>query len=150
MNDEKWMAEALELARQAASEGEVPVGALIVFENEVVGRGYNKREQNQDPAAHAEMEAIAEASKKLSRWRLSGCTAYVTLEPCPMCAGALVNARVDRVVYGASDSKSGALASLMQIGSDERLNHQFDTVSGVLQEDCARVLKDFFKSLRSS
>lgn len=142
------MSRALDLARQAAAEGEVPIGAIIVCEGEIVGAGRNSREVDADPTAHAEMIAIREASEKLDRWRLFGCTLYVTLEPCPMCAGAMVNARIDRLVYGACDPKAGAVGTLYDLSDDARLNHRFEVTSGVLEDECAQVLKEFFKGLR--
>lgn len=135
LTDEHWMREALELAKQAARLSEVPIGAVIVCDGQIVGRGFNRRESAHDPIAHAEILAIQEASQNLKRWRLTGCTLYVTLEPCPMCAGALVNARVGRLVYGTTDVKS-------------RLNHEFETQAGVLAEESSSLLKDFFKKLR--
>lgn len=143
-----FMARALELARQAALLGEVPVGAVVVHEGEIVGEGMNRREIDGDPLAHAEIRALAEASKRLGRWRLSGTTMIVTLEPCFMCAGALVNARVDRLVYGAADPKAGAVTSLAAVCSDARLNHRLDVVAGVEAEACGAVLKSFFQALR--
>lgn len=135
--DSKWMGEALKLAEQAGQMGEVPVGAVVVFEDRIVGYGYNCRESDKNPLAHAEIIAIEEAARNLGRWRLFGCTLYVTLEPCPMCAGALVNARMDRLVYGAMDIKS-------------RFNHQVMVEGGVLAEQSAELLKSFFQKLRSS
>jgi tRNA(adenine34) deaminase len=145
---EAHMAEALDLAKKAAAMGEVPVGAVVVHEGKVVGRGHNRREVDQDPLAHAELLALREAAKSLGRWRLSGCTLYCTLEPCPMCAGALVNARVDAVVFGASDPKAGAVKTLYPLCSDDRLNHQLEVFAGVKAEPAADLLKDFFRALR--
>src|SRR5512147_913092 len=125
------MEEALRLAREAGEAGEVPVGAVAVFEGRVVGRGMNAREETLDPTAHAELLAIREAARALGRWRLSGVTLYVTLEPCAMCAGAMVLARIDRLVYGADDPKAGAVGSLMDLSRDPRLNHQFAVEGGV-------------------
>ncbi len=133
--DEQWMHEALTLAYHAAKLGEVPIGAVVVHEGQIVGRGFNRRESDQDPLAHAEILALREASQYLKRWRLTGCTLYVTLEPCPMCTGALVNARVDRLVYGTTDVKS-------------RINHQVDSTAGVLAEESSAILKAFFQKLR--
>ncbi|MFO0755239.1 MAG: tRNA adenosine(34) deaminase TadA [Byssovorax sp.] len=148
-DDERWMALAIEEAALAAAAGEVPVGAVIVdAEGQLVGRGRNAREARQDPTAHAEMDALHEAATALGRWRLSGTTLYVTLEPCPMCAGALVNARVSRVVYGCADPKAGAVDSLFAIGQDGRLNHRFEVERGVLGEACAAQLTGFFVALR--
>jgi tRNA(adenine34) deaminase len=147
-DDQNYMHQALTLAKKAAELGEVPVGAIVVFENQVVGEGYNLRETANHPLAHAEKIAIEAAAKKLGRWRLTGCTLYVTLEPCVMCAGAIVNARVDQVVYGAKDPKGGAVESLYQILSDTRLNHRPLVTSGVMQAECSAILKSFFALLR--
>jgi tRNA(adenine34) deaminase len=147
--DQIYMRQALLLAREAAAEGEVPVGSVIVHEGVVVGVGRNRREQDHDPLAHAELLAINSASSSLARWRLSGCTLYVTLEPCFMCAGALVNARVDRLVFGALDPKAGAVGSLADVCRDPRLNHRLVVDNGVLQDECSAVLKEFFKARRS-
>jgi tRNA(adenine34) deaminase len=143
-----WMREAIREARRAEAIGEVPVGAVLVKDGVVVGRGHNLRESSQDPTAHAELIATKAAAARLGTWRLSGVTVYVTLEPCPMCAGALVNARVDRVVYGATDPKAGATETLFAIGADPRLNHRFAIVSGVLADECASLLSDFFQRIR--
>ena len=142
------MREALGLAALAAAEGEVPVGAVAVYEGRVVGRGRNRREEDRDPCAHAEMLALREASRTLSRWRLSGVTLVVTLEPCAMCAGALVLARVDRLVFGASDPKAGAVGSLMDLSSDPRLNHRFPVERGLRADECGEQLQAFFRSRR--
>jgi tRNA(adenine34) deaminase len=147
-SDEAWMLEALELARAAAALGEVPIGALVVREGEVVGRGFNRRESDRDPLAHAEILAIREAARAVGGWRLAGCTLYVTLEPCPMCAGALVNARVDRLVYGAADPKAGYCGTLGNLVQDPRLNHRLAVTAGVLEDECAAVLRTFFAGLR--
>jgi tRNA(adenine34) deaminase len=148
-DDDGWMRLALEEAKQAAAEGEVPVGALILdAAGQIIGRGRNRREKEHDPTAHAEILAIREAAAALSAWRLIGTTLYVTLEPCPMCAGALVNARVERVVFGCSDPKAGAIATLYPIGVDGRLNHTFKVTSGVLADECAEVLRAFFRARR--
>ena len=147
-DDTVFMRQALLLAAQAALEGEVPVGSVIVHEGVVVGVGRNRRETDHDPLAHAELLAIASASSSLARWRLSGCTLYVTLEPCFMCAGALVNARVDRLVFGALDPKAGAVGSLADVCRDPRLNHRLVVDKGVLQDECGAVLKAFFKARR--
>ncbi|XID91853.1 tRNA adenosine(34) deaminase TadA [Paenibacillaceae bacterium WGS1546] len=147
--DERWMKEAIRQARIAESLGEVPIGAVIVRDGEIVGAGYNLRERDKDPTAHAEMIAIREASESLQAWRLLGCTLYVTLEPCPMCAGAIVQSRVERVVYGASDPKAGCAGTLMDLLQDARFNHMSPWTSGVLHEECAALLTDFFRRLRS-
>jgi tRNA(adenine34) deaminase len=149
MEDERWMREALVEADRAAALGEVPVGAVIVAKGSVVSRGHNLRERDRDPTAHAELLAIREAARAFSSWRLEGCTLYVTLEPCAMCAGALVNARVERVVWGCDDPKAGACTTLFTIGSDPRLNHRFTTTRGVLEEECRTRLQSFFASLRA-
>jgi tRNA(adenine34) deaminase len=144
------MLEALAEARAAKDLGEVPVGCVIVVDGEIVGRGHNQRERAQDPTAHAEIIAIRDAAARLGSWRLEGATAYVTLEPCPMCAGALVNARVARVVYGADDPKAGATTTLYAIGSDPRLNHRFELVRGVLARECGGILSEFFGRIRAA
>ncbi|MEM6655137.1 MAG: tRNA adenosine(34) deaminase TadA [Planctomycetota bacterium] len=146
--DEKWMRAALDQACLAAEEGEVPVGAVIVREGTVVAAAHNQREQLHDPTAHAEMIAITQAAESLGGWRLEGCTLYVTLEPCPMCAGAIVQARVPRVVYGAADPKAGAVDSLFHLLTDDRLNHRCEVIGGVLAEDCGAALKEFFRARR--
>ncbi len=141
---------ALSEAQAAADEGEIPVGAVAILDGQVVGTGRNRRESAQDPTAHAELLAIQAAAKTLGRWRLTGVTVYVTLEPCSMCAGALVLARVDRVVFGTRDPKAGAVGSLMNLVQDARLNHRMDVVEGVLATECSGLLKAFFKRLRKS
>ncbi len=146
--DATHMRRCLALAEQAARLGEVPVGAVVVHDGAVVGEGFNRRELDADPLAHAELAAVAQAARTLSRWRLSGCTLYVTLEPCFMCAGALVNARVERLVYGALDPKAGAVASLGAVCTDARLNHRLSVTGGVLDVECGDVLKRFFTALR--
>ncbi len=148
MDDEGWMGRALELARQAAAEGEVPVGALVVRQGDVLGVGYNRREQDLDPLAHAEILALRQAAKAVGDWRLNDCTLYVTLEPCPMCAGALVNSRVARLVYGAADPKAGFCGTLGNVVQDPRLNHRLEVTSGVCEEACSRILRNFFAALR--
>ncbi|MEM9188129.1 MAG: tRNA adenosine(34) deaminase TadA [Myxococcota bacterium] len=140
---------ALAEAQLAGARGEVPVGSVMVRDGKVIARGHNLREVAQDPTAHAELIALRAAAHRIRSFRLEGVTCYVTLEPCPMCAGALVNARVARVVYGASDPKAGALDSLYQLGADPRLNHRFEVISGVLAEECGALLSDFFRNLRS-
>ncbi|MCB9682436.1 MAG: nucleoside deaminase [Alphaproteobacteria bacterium] len=142
------MEQALELAREAAARGEVPVGAVVVHEDRVVGRGSNRREELQDFAAHAEFLAMQEAARHLGTWRLSGCTVYVTLEPCPMCAGALVLSRVDRCVYGAPDPKGGFCGTLGDLSDVSGLNHRFEVTPGVLGGESSQLLKDFFQGLR--
>jgi tRNA(adenine34) deaminase len=140
---------AIEQAGAAESLGEVPIGAVMVHDGEVIASGHNRREIDCDPLAHAEIAVIAASSKRLRRWRLSGCTLYVTLEPCPMCAGALVNARVDRVVYATRDPRAGAVDTHYQIGKGLPLNHTFETMEGVLREVCAHQLSTFFARKRA-
>ena len=147
--DRRHMQEAIELARKALETEDVPVGALVVHRERVIGRGFNQREKLQDPTAHAEMLALTAAAEYIGHWRLEDCTLYVTLEPCPMCAGAAVQARISRLVYGASDGKAGACESLYEITRDPRLNHQVDTVAGVMAEPCAELLREFFRRRRA-
>ncbi|RMH70892.1 MAG: nucleoside deaminase [Gemmatimonadetes bacterium] len=145
---EKWMAEALAEAEKAAQMGEVPVGAVIVFENEIIARGRNEMRTRQDPTHHAEMQAIQRAATHLGYYRLLGCDLYVTLEPCAMCAGAMVLARIRHCYYGTSDPKTGACQSLMNIPQDERLNHRVELTAGVLAEACRAQLQQFFQQIR--
>jgi len=145
---EDAMTEALALARAAGEAGEVPIGAVALHEGAVVGRGANRREGARDPTAHAELIAIQEAARTLGRWRLSGVTLVVTLEPCAMCAGAMVLARIDRLVYGATDPKAGAAGSLMDLTQDPRLNHRFTVERGLMGETCGDLLKEFFRARR--
>ncbi|MEC9464470.1 MAG: tRNA adenosine(34) deaminase TadA [Myxococcota bacterium] len=147
--EERWMRAAYREAERARDLGEVPVGALVVFQDEVVGFGFNRRETDHDPVAHAEILAIRQASEQLGRWRLTGCELFVTLEPCPMCAGAIVNSRLDRLVYGASDPRAGAAGTVFDLVRDERLNHQVEVVPGVLADSCSQILSDFFADLRA-
>lgn len=140
---------AIEQAKIAESYDEVPIGAVVVYEGEVISCGYNRRELDEDPAGHAEFIALKKASEKLGHWRLSGCTVYVTLEPCLMCAGLMYQSRIDRCVYGAKDPKAGALGTLYQINEDERLNHRFEVTSGILEDECAGLLSGFFAKLRA-
>ena len=142
------MNQALVEAGYALEEDEVPIGCVIVHEGRIIGRAHNQRERLHDPTAHAEMIAITQAAEALGRWRLTGCTVYVTLEPCPMCAGALVLARVDRLVFGPRDEKAGACGTLYNILQDTRLNHQIEITEGVQAEESARALKDFFRKRR--
>lgn len=142
------MALALREAERAASIGEVPVGAVVTLGKEIVVRAHNERESSFDPTSHAELLAMARAGRTLERWRLSECTLYVTLEPCVMCAGAIVNARVGRVVYGAADPKAGAVQSLYAVLADPRLNHRADVKGGVMAAECSEVLKAFFAARR--
>lgn len=148
--DEKFMSEALAEARAAAAVGEVPIGAVVVRAGEIVARAHNRRELDQDPSAHAEFSALCAAAQSLGRWRLSDCTVYVTLEPCCMCAGLMVNARVGRCVYGATDVKAGALGSLYDLNADSRLNHRFNVTAGVLADECRAVLSGYFAGLRGA
>ena len=145
--DKGYMLEALALAREAAAEGEVPVGCVVVRKGQIVGRGRNRRETGKNALGHAELQAIDEACKTLGGWRLWECTLYVTLEPCPMCAGAIVNARIPRVVYGASDGKCGACGSVCNLFSME-FNHHPQVEKGLLEEECGALLKEFFQALR--
>lgn len=146
---EKFMRQALDEARSAARAGDVPVGCVVVCDSEIVGRGRNRREAEQDPTAHAEIIALRQAAGKLGTWRLDNCDVFVTLEPCPMCAGALVLARVRRLYYGARDPKAGACGSLFDIVGDERLNHRVEVFGGVLAEECGALLAQFFRQLRA-
>jgi tRNA(adenine34) deaminase len=152
MNDNKkdqlYMKMAIEQAQIAEENGDVPIGAIIVYENQIIGRAYNQREQLQDPTAHAEIIALTQAAAFLESWRLHGCTMYVTLEPCPMCAGAIVLARIERLFYGCDDPKTGAVKSLYNIVTDERLNHIIQVTSGVLAEECSDLLQQFFRRRR--
>ncbi len=148
--DEKFMREALAEARAAAAVGEVPIGAVVVRAGEIAARAHNRRELDQDPSAHAEFSALCAAAQSLGRWRLSDCTVYVTLEPCCMCAGLMVNARVGRCVYGATDAKAGALGSLYDLNADSRLNHRFNVTAGVLADECRAVLSGYFSGLRGA
>lgn len=145
--DEIFMAEAIALAKEAAQAGEVPVGCVIVRGNVIVGRGRNRREETKSALAHAEIAAIAEACRNLGGWRLWECTLYVTLEPCSMCAGAILNARIPRVVYGASDSKFGAVNSVCSLFSME-FNHHPQVTAGVMEAECGALMQDFFRDLR--
>lgn len=146
--DKRYMELAIQEAKKAEAIGEVPIGAIIVYENEVIAKGYNKRETSQSSLSHAELEAIRIANQMLNSWRLEGCTMYVTLEPCPMCAGALIQSRIDRVVFGAFDPKAGCGGTLMNLLDDGRFNHQVELASGILQEKCSLLLKNFFQNIR--
>jgi len=148
--EEKYMQEALRLAQRAAEAGEVPVGALIVHEGHVIGRAHNQVEMLHDATAHAEMIAITQAAEALENWRLEGAELYVTLEPCPMCAGALVNSRVARIVYGCDDPITGACGSVFNIVNEKRLNHRIPVVKGILGDRCSELLKSFFRSRRQA
>lgn len=143
-----YMMEALIEAEKAYKKGEVPIGAVIVYRDKIIARAHNLREERQDPTAHAEILALQEASKKLLSWRLKGTTIYVTLEPCPMCAGALVQARVDTLVFGAWDSKAGAAGTLLNIAHFPRFNHQVEVFGGIMEEECQNIMQSFFLKLR--
>jgi len=146
--DERFMRVAIESAKIAEENGDVPIGAVIVYKNQIIAKAYNQREQLQDPTAHAEIIALTQAAAARQNWHLNGCTMYVTLEPCPMCAGALVLSRMDRLVYGCDDPKAGACKSLYNIVTDGRLNHRLEVTSGVLQEQCREQLQGFFAQRR--
>ncbi len=147
--DERFMRAAIDAAEIAEENGDVPIGAVIVHEKRVIARAYNQREQLADPTAHAEIIALTQAAASFENWRLHGCTIYVTLEPCPMCAGALVLARLDRLVFACEDPKTGACGSLYNIVEDKRLNHRLNVTSGVLAEECSQQLQSFFKQKRT-
>lgn len=148
MNDEFFMREALRLAEQSAAEGEVPVGAVVVADGKIVGTGRNRREKDKNALAHAELEAINEACRTLGGWRLWQCDMYVTLEPCPMCTGAIINSRIKRLVYGAKDYKAGSCESVINL-FDLPYNHKPQVISGFMQDECSKILTDFFKELRN-
>jgi tRNA(adenine34) deaminase len=148
--NERWMEHAFREAELAYKRKEVPVGAVIVRDSRIVGRGYNQIESLQDPTAHAEMIAITAAANQVGNRRLEDCTLYVTLEPCPMCAGAIILARLPRLVYGSEDPKAGACGTLFNIVQDDRLNHRVEVAGGVMREQCAAILKDFFTKVRAS
>ncbi|AEB06216.1 tRNA-adenosine deaminase [Coriobacterium glomerans PW2] len=147
-DDARFMREALAQARMAAELGEVPIGAAVVYEGDCIARAHNRRELDGNPSAHAEFVAMLKASAVLGRWRLTGCTVYVTVEPCLMCAGLMVNARIDRCVFGASDPKGGALGTLFDVSRDPRLNHAFGVTRDVEREECSDLLTTFFADLR--
>ena len=146
--EEKYMRQALKQAKKAYALGEVPIGCVVVYENKIIGRGYNRRNTDKNTLSHAEITAINKASKKIGDWRLEGCTLYVTLEPCQMCAGACVQARVDRVVIGSMSPKSGCAGSVLNILQMEQFNHQVEIMSGVLEQECSSMLSEFFAQLR--
>ena len=148
MINEDYMREALALAREAAAAGEVPVGCVVVWEDKIIGRGRNRREEDHDALAHAELAAIKQACDAMGGWRLGKARLYVTLEPCPMCAGGIINSRVAEVYYGAKDEKAGACGSVLNL-FEERFNHKPRLYGGILEQECAQVLQDFFASLRS-
>ncbi|WP_223155101.1 tRNA adenosine(34) deaminase TadA [Alkalibacillus aidingensis] len=146
--DEYFMKLAIEEAKKAERKGEVPIGAVIVHHQQVIATGYNQRESSQKSTSHAEIIAIEEANQQIGSWRLEDCTLYVTLEPCPMCAGAIVQSRIPHVVYGASDPKAGCVGTIMNLLDESRFNHQSTVVQGVLEEECSLLLTDFFQKLR--
>ena len=148
-DDHRWMQDALRLARAALEHDEVPVGCIIVHEGRAIGRAHNQREMLSDPTAHAEMIAITQAAEALGTWRLGGCTLYVTLEPCIMCAGAMVLARIDRLVYGAADPKAGAVESVFRILDEPRLNHRVAASGGAMAAECGAILSEFFRGKRA-
>ncbi len=147
-DDQRYMKMAIEQAGIAEENGDVPIGVVIVYKNQIIAKAYNQRQQLNDPTAHAEISALTLAAAFMESWRLNGCTIYVTLEPRPMCAGALVLGRLDRLVYGCDDPKTGACKSLYNIVQDERLNHRLEVTSGVLAEECGKLLQDFFQRRR--
>ena len=147
--DQQFMKAAIEQAKIAEENGDVPIGAVVVYKNQIIAKAYNQRQQLNDPTAHAEIIALTQAAAFVQNWRLNGCAMYVTLEPCPMCAGALVLARLDRLVYGCDDPKSGACGSIYNIVADERLNHRLQVTAGVLAEDCGAQLQSFFQKRRN-
>jgi tRNA(adenine34) deaminase len=150
MSDESFMGEALALARQAAAAGEVPVGAVVVKDGGVIGRGYNRPVAGKDPTAHAEIVALREAAAAAGNYRLTGCALYVTIEPCAMCAGAIMHARIERIVYGAADPKAGACGSVVNLFADARLNHHATVTGGVMAEAAGKLLQDFFAARRKA
>jgi len=147
--DEYYMELAIHEAKKAEAIGEVPIGAIIVYEDKVIATGYNLRETSQTTLSHAELIAIQQANEEIGSWRLEDCTLYVTLEPCPMCAGAIVQSRMKRVIYGAADLKAGCAGTLMNLLEEPRFNHQVDVTKGVLESQCSELLSDFFKKLRA-
>jgi tRNA(adenine34) deaminase len=151
-SSQTYMLAAIEFARQAELIGEVPIGCVIVHDptEQIIGRGYNRRQTDHDPTAHAEIMAMREAGSALQHWRLLDCTLYVTLEPCPMCAGAIVNARIPRLCYGCDDPKAGAVRTLYRLCQDQRLNHRVEVRNGVMADECARLLQEFFKAQRAA
>jgi tRNA(adenine34) deaminase len=149
MNDELWMNEALALAREAGAAGEVPVGAVVVLDGQIIGRGFNQPISRQDPTAHAEVMALRDAAKRLGNYRLPGAALYVTLEPCAMCAGAMMHARIARVVFGARDPKTGVAGSVLDLFAEARLNHHAEIAGGVRAEECGQLLSSFFAARRN-
>lgn len=147
-SDEKYMRAALLQAKKASAIGEVPIGCVIVYEDKIIARGYNRRTIDQNVLSHAEINAIKKACKYMGDWRLEGCTMYVTLEPCPMCAGAIVQARIPRVVIGCMNPKAGCAGSILDMLHEEKFNHQVETEIGILEEECSQTMKQFFRELR--
>lgn len=150
MENEKYMKEAIKQAKKAYAIGEVPIGCVIVYEGKIIGRGYNRRTIDKNPLAHAELIAIKKASKKMGDWRLEDCTLYVTLEPCQMCSGAIVQARMKKVVVGCMNPKAGCAGSILNLLQVEQFNHQVELETGVLEEECSEMMKNFFKELRKA
>ena len=148
--EEKFMKDALKEAKKAYQKDEVPVGAVIVKDGKIISRAYNLKESKKDTTCHAEILAIKKASKRLESWRLEGCSMYVTLEPCPMCTGALIQARIDKVVIGTMDYKTGACGSVLNLSNDYKFNHKLDIETGIMKEECEKILQDFFKDLRKN
>lgn len=146
--DEKYMRQAIKLAHKASALGEVPIGCIIVYDGKIIGRGYNRRNTDKNTLSHAEITAIRKASKYIGDWRLEECTMYVTLEPCQMCSGAIVQARIPKVVIGCMNPKAGCAGSVLNILNMPEFNHQVETIKGVLEEECSRLLKQFFQELR--
>lgn len=146
--DERFMREAIKQAKKAWEIGETPIGAVIVYDNKIIARGYNKRETKRNSLCHAEISAIDKACRKRGGWRLFGCDLYVTLEPCPMCSGAIIQSRIDNVYFGAYDKKSGCAGSVINLFSENTFNHNVNVCGGILEEDCSSMLSDFFKELR--
>ena len=147
--DVVFMQEALSLAKKAKDLDEVPIGAVIVFNDKIIAKGYNQRNTKKNPLAHAEIQAIEEAAKVIGDWRLEGCSIYVTLEPCPMCAGAIVQARIDKIIFGTRNPKAGCGGSIINILDEPKFNHQVEIVEGICQEECSKILKDFFAKMRN-
>lgn len=149
MTDQEYMQLAMAEAEKAAEAGEIPIGAVLVYDNEIIAAAHNQRELSHDATAHAEILVIREACRKLQRWRLTGCSLYVTVEPCSMCSGAIINSRIDKVVYGCPDIKAGGAESIFNILTNGNLNHQVEVISGVCEEGCADIMKNFFKRRRA-
>lgn len=149
MTDQEYMQLAMAEAEKAAEAGEIPIGAVLVYDNEIIAAAHNQRELSHDATAHAEILVIREACRKLQRWRLTGCSLYVTVEPCSMCSGAIINSRIDKVVYGCPDIKAGGAESIFNILTNGNLNHQVEVISGVCEEACADIMKNFFKRRRA-